>query len=179
MSHVKNISHLPSLIYFLPGKNGKHYRTSKVTPEQAAQLKLFGAASMNFQQPNSTPAPSEEIPPAANLKQGPEEEEDEDDSLWSSESAGDDSDDDEDSDDDSDDDCSMDGQQEDISPINDIGLNMDDDNGAVAENIPVDGEVILPNNQQWVWDGIKHRNNQNFKNEDDLMVGLSSETLIR
>ena len=99
----------------LPGKNGKHYRTSKVTPEQAAQLKLFGAASMNFQHPNSTPAPSEEIPPAANLKQGPEEEEDEDDSLWSSESAGDDSDDDEDSDDDSDDDCSMDGQQEDNS----------------------------------------------------------------
>ena len=73
----------------------------------------------------------------------------------------------------------MDGQQEDISPISDIGLNMDDDNGAVAENIPVDGEVILPNNQQWVWDGIKHRNNQNFKNEDDLMVGLSSETLTR
>ena len=51
----------------------------------------------------------------------------------------------------------VDGQQEDIDPISNIGLNVENENGDVAENVAVDGKVILPNNKKWVWGGIKNR----------------------
>ena len=48
-------------IYVLSGKNGKHFKKqSQVSAEEAAKLKLFGAASMDFQ-PNSAETNNDEI----------------------------------------------------------------------------------------------------------------------
>lgn len=66
----------PTSIYVLSGKNGKHFKKqSQVSAEEAAKLKLFGAASMDFQ-PNSAETND---PSDANLNgtNGPIEEEDE------------------------------------------------------------------------------------------------------
>ena len=38
------------------------------------------------------------------------------------------------------------GQQEDNLRIQNLGLNVDDENEAVVENVPVSGEVVIPTN---------------------------------
>ena len=63
------------------------------------------------------------------------------------------------------------GQQKEILKIRNQGLNLDDENEAVAEILPVASEVLLPTDQQLGWDDIDHQKNHNFTNESDLITG--------
>ena len=73
--YILNFFLLLLSIYVLSGKNGKHFKKqSQVSAEDAAKLKLFGAAGMDFQ-PNS--AETNNHPHDANIE---EEDESSDDS---------------------------------------------------------------------------------------------------
>ena len=55
---------------------------------------------------------------------------------------------------------------------------MDDDSEAVAENVSVASEFLLPTKYNWEWDGIGHQKNQKFTYGGALMVGLSYDKII-
>ena len=55
------------------------------------------------------------------------------------------------------------GKQEDITLIRKLGINVDDDNEDVVENMPVTGEVILHTKRKLLWDGVYQQKKYNFK----------------
>ena len=48
--------------------------------------------------------------------------------------------------------------------IHNLGINMNDDNEAVEENMTVANEVLFPNEQKLGWNGIFHLNQHKFIN---------------
>ena len=71
----------------------------------------------------------------------------------------------------------MGSKQEEIVHIRNLGLNMDDGNECMAENVTFYSKLIIKTKKKWVWDGIDQQEKYIFRNEGDSMSGLYSRTL--